>query len=66
MTIMQMPQTLDGLCEFATILIDAGYLNAATDVVYFFEKPHKWIKEYEIWQGCNEQKPASTTRGAQN
>lgn len=42
------------LLEFAEVLKDAGFLNDRDDVMYFFEKPHKWQPEYEIWREQDE------------
>jgi hypothetical protein len=38
---------------FAHVLTDAGHLNDIQDALYFFEKPHKWEREHEIWNGCD-------------
>jgi hypothetical protein len=41
------------LLRFAHVLVDAGSLTDAKEVLYFFEKPWKWDQEHQIWDGCH-------------
>lgn len=34
---------------FGSILDDAGVFTSRIDLLEYFEKPHKWEKEYEEW-----------------
>ena len=40
----------DEVHQFATVLVQAGELRTASDVLYFFEKPWKWQELYEFWR----------------
>lgn len=47
-------QTYDKIAEFAHVLVDANWLDTAESVLYFFEKPWKYDREYGIWVDCDE------------
>lgn len=48
------------LCAFAHALIQTDQLAMPTDVVYFFEKPHKYAGEYQTWSVCGKPQPDDT------
>ena len=43
----------DNLVGLAGVLVDAGTLDTARDVVYFFEKPWKYHNEWRLWEACD-------------
>jgi hypothetical protein len=45
------------LCAFAHALVQTDQLPMPTDVVYFFEKPHKYAKEFQTWDECGRPGP---------
>jgi hypothetical protein len=34
---------------FARVLVESGQVSDTEDVLYFYEKPHKWDEEYDLW-----------------
>jgi hypothetical protein len=40
----------DEVLAFGHVLVDTGEIDTAKDVLYYFEKPHKWQPEYELWE----------------
>lgn len=47
----------DEVLAFAGVLASGGQLDTPRDVVYYFEKPHKWDNAHELWVGCNRPDP---------
>lgn len=34
---------------FARVLVDSDAVQSAHDLLYFYEKPWKWDREYDLW-----------------
>jgi hypothetical protein len=42
------------LVGLADVLVDAGWLDTAKDVVYFFQKPWKYDEQWQLWDACQQ------------
>lgn len=47
-----MESDLSSLTTAADMLVTAGWLESATDVVDFFRKSRKWDPQIELWRSC--------------
>jgi hypothetical protein len=43
-------QDLAEVVVFGHVLVDTNQLDIARDVLDYFEKPHKWQPEHELWE----------------
>lgn len=53
--------TFAELIPFAHALVQTDQLPMPTDVVYFFEKPHKYAKEFQTWDELQRPQPGDPT-----
>ena len=52
--------SLDELVSFCRWLLDEGHMpNDADNILYFFEKPHKWDAEYDEYAKVLEKEKAN-------
>jgi hypothetical protein len=51
---MEWFESISDLIEFGRVLVAIDSTPTCNDLLYYFEKPEKWIPEHDVWitQGC--------------